>query len=68
MEEISSRYLRPKSTRGDVLRREKGFFNPAAWRSESLDCLSTGPLVAVCLCRSGVRTKPDVNMVTLKEF
>eukprot|EP00794_Sanderia_malayensis_P014906 gene14907-16450_t len=40
--------------------------NPAAWRLESQDGLSSGPLVAACLCRSDVRAKPDVNMRLLK--
>ena len=30
--------------------------------------LSSGPLAASCLCRSGVHTKLSVNMVIVKEF
>ena len=42
--------------------------NPAVWRWESLNGLSSGPLAAVCLCRPDVYAKPDVIMVTPKEF
>ena len=33
-----------------------------------MDSLSAGPLFSVVLCRSGVRTKFGINMVTLREL
>ncbi|KAK0063842.1 nuclear export mediator factor [Biomphalaria pfeifferi] len=36
--------------------------NPATWRLGLLDGLRTGALLSDVLCRSGVRTKPGINM------
>ncbi len=36
--------------------------NPVAWRPGSGDGLRAGALLSDCLCRSGVRTKPGINM------
>ena len=41
--------------------------NPATWKPELVDGLRTGVLLVEVLCRSGVRTKPGINMVTLGE-
>ena len=37
--------------------------NPATGRLGMVDGLSSGSLLVTALCRSGVRTKPGVNMV-----
>jgi len=42
--------------------------NPATWRLSGADGLRPGVLRRVVLCRSGVRTKPGINMVTLGEL
>ena len=36
--------------------------NPVTWRPGSGDGLRSGVLLSACLCRSGVRTKPGINM------
>jgi hypothetical protein len=41
--------------------------NPATWRLRWVDGLRSGPLRRVVLCRSGVRTKPGINMVGWEE-
>ena len=42
--------------------------NPATWRRGSVDGLRSGSLPGVVLCRSGVRAKPGINMVSLGEL
>ena len=41
--------------------------NPATGRLELVDGLRSGYLLVAALCRSGVRTKPGVDMVGLAE-
>lgn len=41
--------------------------NPATWRPGLMDGLSLGSLLVIVLCRSGVRAKLGINMVTLAE-
>ena len=42
--------------------------NPATWRRRLVDGLRSGSLPGVVLCRSGVRAKPGINMVSAGEL
>ena len=42
--------------------------NPATWRRRLVDGLRSGSLPGVVLCRSGVRAKPGINMVSSGEL